>query len=58
MKKLLSWALVVVMLLMLCPLYAAADSEEPGVVKVAWLTGSGKLTAVEGKESGLMLLVR
>jgi autotransporter-associated beta strand protein len=38
--------------------YAAADSEEPGVIKVAWLTGSGKLTAVEGKESGLMLLVR
>ena len=38
--------------------YAAADSEEPGVIKVAWLTGSGKLTAVEGKESGLILLVR
>lgn len=38
--------------------YAAADSEEPGVIKVAWLKGSGKLTAVEGKESGLMLLVR
>lgn len=38
--------------------YAAADSEEPGVIKVAWLTGSGKLTALEGKTSGLMLLVR
>lgn len=38
--------------------YAAADSEETGVIKVAWLTGSGKLTAVEGKTAGLMLLVR
>lgn len=38
--------------------YAAADSVEAGVTKVAWLIGAGKLTATEGKPSGMMIILR
>ena len=39
--------------------YAATDnSTEAGVVKVAWLTGTGKLTATAGKQPGLIIAVR
>lgn len=39
--------------------FAAMDSvAEAGVTKVAWLTGAGKLTATEGKQSGLSIVFR